>query len=69
MAYRNVVKITFLTWRNPEVLEQDFLDYWSKVHAPALLHIMKKHGVIEYRQVGPLFYSYQDLSLSESSSI
>jgi cephalosporin-C deacetylase-like acetyl esterase len=65
MSFQKVVKVTFLVFRSPDYSEEDFYEYWSKVHATTLLPVMQRHNVIEYKQVSP---SIPSLSLMFTGS-
>jgi hypothetical protein len=44
-------KVFFMLKRKDGVSEEEFRRHWEKEHAPKLVPLMKKYGVLYYSQV------------------
>lgn len=43
-----VIKVQILHYRNPEMTEEEYYDYWTKTHAKMAAPWLARNGVLKY---------------------
>lgn len=51
MSTENLIRITVLANRNPNISEEEYHKHWTEKHAPLVSSWLQRHGVVKYTQV------------------
>lgn len=55
MSTENLIRITVLANRNPNISEAEFHKHWTEKHAPLVSSWLQRHGIVKYTQVNNSF--------------
>jgi hypothetical protein len=58
MSTENLIRVTVLAKRNPDLSEAEFHAHWANKHGPLITSWLQKYGVIKYTQV-PIYVSIE----------
>ncbi|KAF1357566.1 hypothetical protein EJ07DRAFT_167486 [Lizonia empirigonia] len=50
MSTENLIRITVLANRNPNISEAEFHKHWTEKHAPLVSSWLQRHGIVKYIQ-------------------
>jgi hypothetical protein len=53
----DLVRVTALLFRNPDISAAEFYEFWTQTHTADMEPLHKRYGVVEYRQVSPAHFA------------